>query len=703
MKDKKQQQAGRVTRCAPGSQPAKAGAQQPGASYRSWLICLALAAATILVYWQVHSFEFVNYDDTDYVSANPTVQQGLSWKNIGWAFTTGHASNWHPVTWLSHMLDCTLFGVRPGAHHLTNLFLHVANTLLLFGLLKKFAGAIWRSAFVAALFALHPLHVESVAWISERKDVLSTFFFLLTLAAYFRYAKKPKRGSYLVVVVLFAVGLMAKPMLVTLPCVLLLLDFWPLKRVRKWPALVLEKLPMFAMVVGSSIATYFAQKGYGAVQSVSQIPIADRVANAFLSYARYLEKMFWPQDLAIPYIGLPLDMWHVSLGAVFVCGSSFAAFKFARARPYFFVGWFWFLGTLVPVIGLMQVGSQSMADRYTYIPLIGIFVVIAWGVNELTGNLPNRKIILSAASAVVLVACAAVSWRQIQYWRNTEALFIHATSVMKKNYFAHYNLGNRYLADGKAELAVEQYQAAVRSKPDYANAFNNLGNALDRLGKTNEAATAYEQALKLSGGSVMARVNMANSLASAGKVDEAIRQYNEALRADPNSVEAHNGLGVAFANQKKFPEAIAEFEVALKANPKFLDARRNLDITVQRQSEAANDAGLALAMQGKVAEALPHFREAVRINPQNAAAFGNLGNALGVLDKTDEAVQAFESSVKLDPNDAQTRFNFSIALAKLGRRDDAIAQLREALRLKPDYVEAQKQLEQIDGRSSTTP
>lgn len=664
----------------------------PSPAPGQWPVYVALAAATILLYWQVHSFEFVNYDDTDYVSANPTVQQGLSWKNIGWAFTTGHASNWHPVTWLSHMLDCALFGVKPGAHHLTNLFLHVANTLLLFGLLKKFTGAVWRSAFVAALFALHPLHVESVAWIAERKDVLSMLFFLLTLAAYFRYAKKPKPGSYVLVLVLFAVGLMAKPMLVTLPCVLLLLDFWPLKRARKWPTQVLEKLPMFAMVVGSSITTYFAQKGYGAVQSVSQIPVADRLANAALSYLRYLEKMLWPVDLAIPYIGLRLAAWHVALGAVFTCGISITALRLAKTRPYFLVGWSWYLGTLVPVIGFVQVGSQSMADRYTYIPLIGIFILLAWGINDLTRHWPNQKVILSTVAACVLLSCAVATWNQIQYWRNTEALFVHTTSVMKGNYFAHYNLGNRYFADGKMELAATQYEAAVRAKPGYANALNNLGNAFDRLGRTNEAAAAYEKALKLSGGSVMARVNMANSLASSGKVDEAIRQYNEALRADPNSAEAHNGLGVAFANQKKFPEAISEFEAALKANPQFLDARRNLEITVKRKSEAANDRGLALAMGGKIADALPHFREAARINPQNASAYGNLGNALGVLDKTGEAAQAFETSVKLDPNDPQTRFNFSIALAKLGRRDDAIAQLREALRLKPDYAEAQKQL-----------
>ncbi len=683
--------------------PPKAKEQppKPPAKNNFGIVCLALMLLTGVIYWQVHSFGFVNYDDTDYVSANPVVQRGLPLGNIRWAFTTGHASNWHPVTWLSHMMDCSLFGMRPGAHHGMNLIFHVANALLLFGLLKKFTGAFWRSAFVTALFALHPLHVESVAWISERKDVLSTFFLLLTLFAYSRYVNKTSASNYFLVLVLFALGLMAKPMLVTLPFVLLLLDFWPLKRTRKWPQLVLEKLPMFAMVIGSSIATYYAQKGYGAVQSVSQIPIADRFANAALSYLRYLEKTFWPRDLAIPYLNLGMPAWHVALAVILLVGISIAAFAFAKSRPWFFTGWFWYLGTLVPVIGIVQVGSQSMADRYTYIPLIGIFIVAAWGVAELTANIPYRKMILAGAAAIILAGCAVASWKQIQFWRNTETLFVRSTTVTKGNYFAHFNLGNYFRAQKRDEEAVAQYEAAVRAFPAYVGALNNLGNALAALGRTNEAAARFAEALKLSGGGdAMAHVNLGNSLQDAGKFDEAIAHYNEAIRANPNLVEAHNALAVALVRKEKIPEAIAEFEAALRINPNSADARRNLEITINKQSEAANDQGLQLAMAGKIPEALEQFREAVRINPKNASAHGNLGNALGALDKTEDAAKSFETSVTLNPSDSQTRFNFSIALSKLGRRDDAVAQLREALRLKPDFADARKLLDQTLKKSA---
>jgi hypothetical protein len=400
-------------------------------SDKYWSLCiyLTLALATLAVFWQVLGHDFVNYDDPDYVYRNPNVQSGITLSSIKWAFTTGHAANWHPLTWLSHMLDWQLFGDNPGWHHLTNLFLHIANTLLLFAVLKRMTNALWRSAFVAAAFALHPLHVESVAWVAERKDVLSTLFWMLTIAAYLRYLERPGTGRYLLTLLIFALGLMAKPMLVTLPFVLLLLDYWPLGRFQfgqivksvgqqsrkslnafsHWKLsrhLLLEKVPLFALSAISSIVTFLVQRTAGAVTSVETLPLKLRIANTFVSYLTYIQKMVWPSRLAMfyPYPDKTDLIWQTVVFALLLLIISLGVIWLMRRRRYLLTGWLWYLGTLVPVIGLVQVGDQALADRYTYVPLTGLFIIIAWGVPDLIAKWRFRKHALAASAIAVLLA-----------------------------------------------------------------------------------------------------------------------------------------------------------------------------------------------------------------------------------------------------------------------------------------------------------
>jgi len=467
-----------------------------GELFRMVSVCFAIAAITAAVYWPVSKFGFVNYDDTAYVSENQTVKDGLTPDGIEWAFRTGFTGNWHPVTWLSLMLDCELFGANPGALHLVNLFFHIANSLLLLGLLKKLTGSFWQSAFVAALFALHPLHVESVAWISERKDVLSTFYLLLTLLAYSCYVKKTNAANYLLVLVLFALGLMSKPMLVTVPFVLLLLDFWPINRGGNLKRLVVEKIPMLVLVLVISAVTFFAQRDSGAVAEDSSI--VARFENAILSYGQYQVKTIWPQHLAIPYL-FPEKFSSVAIlvaGAVLMLITKWAMVH-AKRRPWFITGWLWYLVTLLPVIGLVQVGSQSMADRYTYIPLIGIFIVVAWGLKELVEARKNLRIVSILAAAASLAACAVVSSRQVTVWENTETLFGNTIVTTKNNYVAYFSLANELNKIGRFQDAVTNYEAALRIRADFPLAHNHLAIALVKLGRTNDAIAHLNEALRL--------------------------------------------------------------------------------------------------------------------------------------------------------------------------------------------------------------
>ncbi len=593
-----------------------------------FLICLFLVVATLAVYFQVRNFAFIDYDDDVYVTQNVHVKAGLTRESIKWAFTTFHGANWHPLTWLSHITDVELYGLpvsaRAGQHHLTNVIFHILNTLLLFLVLRRMTGGLWQSAFVAALFALHPLHAESVAQVAERKDVLSTFFWLLVMGAYIRYAEQPSIKNYLPVIVFFILGLMAKPMLVTLPCVLLLLDVWPLGRLKieaNTPPLLrrggrgvrcfFEKIPLLMLSTASSVVTFFAQQSGKAVQSLNAYPIDIRIENALVSYASYLWKMICPSGLAFMYPHpLILPAWKIIVSCLLLVAISFLAVKNIKKRPYLCVGWLWYLGTLVPVIGLVQVGSQAMADRYSYIPLTGIFIMIAYGIPELLSTYRYKKVFFGAVSAVIFPVLMMITWIQVQYWRDSVTLFEHALDVTQGNYITHNNLGFVFQQRGCINKAIQHFSEPLKIKPDYAIAHNNLGNALEEKGKTDEAIRHYREALRLDPNLLKVYVNLGLALEKQGKTDEAVRYYSEALRLKANYADAHIGLGTALLRKGNFIDGAAHFRKALELSPENTEAHNNL--------------GVALAWQGKIDEAISHFQKVLQIKPNDVTAFENL-------------------------------------------------------------------------------
>ncbi|MGD0784670.1 MAG: tetratricopeptide repeat protein [Sedimentisphaerales bacterium] len=600
---------------------------------KNWplLICLVLTLTTLAVYYQVHSFGFINLDDPVYVSENPNIQAGITLNAVKWAFTSGHAGNWHPLTWLSHILDWQLFGSNPAGHHLTNLFFHIANTLLLFLVLKKMTESLWQSAFVAALFALHPLHVESVAWVAERKDVLSTFFWLLTMWAYAHYAKNPKLKWYLISLILFALGLMSKPMLVTLPFVLLLLDYWPFQRKISRHLLVsagrltAEKIPFFIFAAASSIVTILAQHSGKAVVPLSLAPLNFRITNAFISYMRYIEKVFHPAGLAVfyPHPGSSVSVLYAVMSAAMLLAVTILVLRYTKKYPYLFTGWFWYLGTLVPVIGIIQVGGQAMADRYTYITLTGLFIIIAWGMPELLGKFPRRKIVLCILSLVVLFALAVCSYFQTRYWKNTLTLCQHAIEVTNDNYQAHFCMIKPLLEQHRIDDAVLHGQQAVRISPTFVPALNALGLSLLEAKRTDDAVSCYRKVLQIRPQDAAANFNLAWVLASSGKFDEAIPLYNQALQIDPNLIDARLHLGFALVGSGKLQEAVKEYEKVLLAHPD--------------NAVAHNDLGIALVKQGNLDQAIAHFNQAVKINPNFASAKNNLSAVLAEKQKSQNA------------------------------------------------------------------
>jgi len=601
---------------------------------REFFVGVLLAAVTVTVFWHVSSHDFIAYDDPEYVIDNPMVRAGLTPQGIRWAFTTFAAANWHPLTWLSHMLDAELFGLNPGRHHLASLLFHVLNTILLFLVLVRMTKALWRSAVVALLFGVHPLHVESVAWIAERKDVLSTFFWMLTLWAYSRYTEKPGRISYLVALIVYALGLMAKPMLVTLPFVLLLFDYWPLGR---WPAqgfvhdprqhegrgasLLREKVPFILLAALSSMVTLIAQWKGGAVSSAEIVPFGVRLCNALVAYLLYLVKMVWPAGLAVfyPHPGRGLPGWLVLCAALVLAGVTLWAVRSRKGGPYLLSGWFWYLGTLLPVIGLIQVGDQAMADRYSYIPLIGPFIMISWGLPALAAKWRLPRILLPLLTAAALSALLCVSWVQVRHWRDSVTLFMHTLSVTTNNSRMHNNLANVLAQRGEIEEAIAHYEKALAIQPNAPEAQSNLGAAL----------------------------------VSMGRVEEGIGHYREALRLDPNLAEVHNNLGVALADQGKTEEALSHYLKAVELRPDYAEAHNNL--------------GNILADQGKLAEAVTQFQEALRLQPYYPQAHNNLGVALARQGRLRAAIPHFERALELQPDFEQARRNLAIALQETAR------------------------------------
>jgi tetratricopeptide (TPR) repeat protein len=598
-------------------------------------ICIFLAVSTFAVYSQVQDHEFINYDDDKYVTNNEYVKAGFTRDSVGWALTTSYNSNWHPMTWLSHMLDAQLFGPNSKGHHLTNLLFHIANVLLLFLVLLRMTGALWQSGFVAALFALHPLNVESVAWVAERKNVLSTFFWLLTMWAYIRYAQKTNLKRYSLVILFFAMGLMSKPMLVTLPFVLLLLDYWPLRRLQSdrrtaISRLVYEKIPLLVLVAGSVVTTLTVQKMGGALGSLNAFPIQERVINALVSYWLYLQKMIWPGGLAIFYAHPEntLSVWKGLATAALLALVTTAAIRLARRAPYFAVGWFWYLGTLIPVIQLVQTGSIAMADRYAYVPLIGIFIIIAWGLPELLAKWRLRSRILTIAAGIWISTLMLMTWNQVSHWKNSITIFSHAIEVTDIEYpdflLAHNNLANALLAEGRTGKAISHYKMAINLMPDYAVNHNHLANALFAEQKTEEAISHFKMAIELM----------------------------------PDYAIAHNNLGTVLLAEQKTEEAISHYKTAVKLLPDYATAHYNL--------------GFALMKEKKTGEAIFHFKMAIQLEPNNTNAHSNLGNALLAEQKTKEAISHYKIAINLKPDNPLALQNFKMALLRLAEKKKSL-------------------------------
>jgi tetratricopeptide (TPR) repeat protein len=667
-----------------------------------------LFVATFAVYAQVHHFDFVNFDDPEYVTANSHVRAGITAANVAWAFTSGEAANWFPVTRFSHLLDSQIFGMQSGWHHLTNVLFHALAVLLLFAFLNRSTGRRWPSAWVALVFALHPLHVESVAWVAERKDSLSAFFGFLALWSYARYVERPAPRRYLLVVLAFGLGLMAKPMLVTLPFLLLLVDVWPLGRISHMSRLIStpwggkgspsspsvgmsadaarmsacatenglgrasggswsriapllrEKIPLFAMSAVAAWVTYLVQQAGGAVRSREAFPLLLRLENALVSCIVYIAKMFWPARLAVFYPYPPeVPAWQAAAAALPIAAISILVLRSVRKRPYLAVGWFWYLVTLAPVIGLVQVGAQARADRYTYIPMIGLTIMLAWGAADLLGRVPRARPAIAALAAAACAGCAALTWVQAEYWHDSRTLFQHAVDVTDGNYLAHHNLGVA-LAETPGGLndAIAHYQVALQIKPGYARAHTDLGSALARL---------------------------------PGRLPDAMAEFRAALAIDPDLAIPHNNLGSTLAQAGRWSEAISEYEAALRIDPDYADARHNM-------AEAQYNLGLALAKADRPFEAIVHLEAALRLHPDYPEAHNNLGVVLSQAPgRIDEGIAHFQAALRIDPNYADAHINLGVALSQMsGRVPEAIAQLEAAERIQPDA-----EVRQMIGRLKT--
>ncbi len=620
--------------------------------HQTVLIALGLAILTLGVFWRVTGHEFLNYDDGVYAAENPYVLGGLTSQGLVWAFKTFCAGNWHPLTWVSLMLDAAVFGREPFGFHLMNLIFHLANVLLLFLLLNRMTHRPWRSAFVAALFAIHPLHVESVAWLPERKDVLSTFFGLLAILAYVGYVRRPSWGRYVPILLLFALSLMAKPMLVTLPILLLLLDYWPLRRSDQSSVIsnqsgkagpstkhqapwifVLEKGPLFVLSAGSCVVAYIAQHASGAMANLDRIPVGLRIGNALESYVNYALKTVYPAKLAVFYpYPRSLDLFGVFGAAGLLIATTVLVMCAARTRPYLAFGWVWYVVSLLPVIGLVQVGAQAMADRYTYVPLIGLFIMIAWGIPELMVKWSNGQTVESSSPInhqpstinhclpLIVVALAVVaafsvrSYRQVSFWQDNRALFGHAIEVTKDNYLAHHNLGVALFQDGDLEGAKEHFAKAVRIRPEHTPAQCALGTVLMQTGRPKEAMRHLSEAVRLDNNLSDAHNSLGLLLAAQGRPKEAIAHYEQALRIEPQNPDTHFNMAAALAASRELPQAAEQYAEALRLRP--------------NDAEAHNGLGIVLMCMGRRDQAVTEFKAALEIDPNCAGAQDNLVKAL---------------------------------------------------------------------------
>ncbi len=708
------------------------------------LLCLLLFLVVLAVFLPSVRNDFVNYDDPAYVTANDHVKGGLKWEGLWWAFTSTEESNWHPVTWLSHMLDCRLFGLRSWGHHLTSVLFHTLNTVMLFWLLRSLTGALWQSLVIALLFGVHPLRVQSVVWIAERKDVLSACFFMSALLAWIRpkiqgpnfRAQAPTSGDgavdstghgpnfathsaasvpgslrglcsrwYWLTLLLFALGLMSKPSVVTLPLVLLLLDYWPLRRLqdarsvrlpldtqapghRSWQrvfwGLVLEKLPFFVLAAAASAITLWVQQSGGAIRSLERLPLTLRLEGALVSYGRYLLKFFYPVNLSVfyPYPAAWL-LWQVLMALLALGAISVLVVILRRKHPYLFIGWLWYLITLLPMIGLVQAGAQSMADRYTYISLIGIAIMLVHGAYDLTCRWSWHRVLLAAVSVVLLATCAGLTRWQIGFWTDSETLFRRALAVTSDNPLARLNLGVALAEKGKPGAAAE-LQAALALVPDDPDLQRTVGRALVVTGHPAEAVGPLQASVVAEPDRADAQLLLGRALEGAGRLEEAIIHYREAARLDPQLADAQADLGVALFRKGDFEESAARFRETLKLRP--------------TSSEAHDNLGLALSRSGRLDEALSEFGEALRLKPSSADVHNHLGLVLRQMHRLDEAIAQFQQALTLMPTNAEAQVNWGVVLYNQGRSDEAIAHFREALRLDPNHAQARKNLETLLAR-----
>jgi protein O-mannosyl-transferase len=739
---------------------------QSNSSPRLWLTLLTLVATTLFAFWPVLQCDFLHLDDPDYVTANPHVRDGLTWSGVTWALARFHASNWHPMTWLSLMADVDLFGVKAAGMHFTNLLLHLVNVLLVFALVRSLTGTHWRAAIVTALFGLHPLRVESVAWISERKDVLAACFSLLCLLAYVQYVrakvKDNSRWSWLWIVIslaCFTLGLMSKPVLVTLPFVMLLLDYWPLRRGERGfsaiSPLLREKWGFFLLAVASSAITLLAQSSGQAVQSFADYPLWERAGNSFVSYARYVGKTIWPDRLAILYPypnGWPLGVLVGSVAGLIASVTLAVASR--RRWPFLPVGLFIFLGVLIPMLGLVQVGGQSMADRYTYLPHVGFWLAVVWMGHCLVA--PHRWAMVAAAtaSAVGVLFCVAMTRMQIGHWIDTERLLCHAITVTEKNSLAYYALGSYYQSIGRIAEASDCYQRILEFEPDGVQAHERLASIYLEQGNTEKALQHYREILRVQPDSAVTLNNIGAALVRQARHEEAIEAFKRALELKPDYAEAHYNLALVWATQRQFNEAIPHFLAAERQYPRAA-AYNNLGLAlagVQRGDEAIRtyrraieldpemveawvNLGNALARKDDLNGALENYQKALEMDSKNPAILNNLGHVFLRTGQFAKAITNFEAALQINPDFAQARFNRASALvaqqrpsaaieeferllaggnenpqiylgkaralSQMGRTDEATVALGSALRLKPDYLEAKAMLQALSKPSPT--
>lgn len=629
-----------------------------------YVVAAVLAAMVIAVFGRVVHFPFICFDDDAYILNNPSVQGGLSLEGIRYAFTSDLDSGRIPLTWLSRLLDISLFGMDAGKHHLVNLLLHLLNTLLLFHVMRGMTGKLWESGLTAAIFAIHPIHVESVAWVIERKDVLAGLFWMLSMGAYLRYAGKPGVARYCLLLVLFLLGLMSKAVLVTFPFVLLLLDFWPLGRIsplkaRNFPVsagrMLLEKIPMLLLTLVVSGLTVWSQGRIGTVTSIDHIPLGARAALALQSYGSYLGKVVWPSGLAVfyPHPGSHVVLWKTAASASVLAVATMVVACKGRTRGWLVVGWLWFLGTLVPTLGFVQVGSQAMADRYMYLPMIGLCVMSAWGIGELAGRRNGNAVAavaLSGAWLAALMACAVV---QVGYWRGSVPLFMHALEVTGDNWGAQNSLGIAATQAGKGEEAITRFREAVRLRPDMAVLRVNLAGSLARAGRLDEAAVHFREALRLDPGDGESAYSMYVLLSRQGKQEEAVRYLSEGMDVLPGDAAGNNRLGLLLAGRERFEDAAARFNEAIRIRPDYWEAHYNLAV--------------ALGRLGRKAEAIPHFKEALRMPGVDAESHNRIGVALVRLERLDEAAAHFREALRLQPDHADARTNLRVIQERSGK------------------------------------